>query len=278
MKPMLVITCVLTDTIADSGSSWTGFVSENEVTVALTTSFFGEVFHEPVYGAKVLLNSDTLKMTMPGVYSPEEGFFGVSGQTYTLEVYYDMDGDGIDELFTASTTMPQKYHLDSISLKSTPFPFGSGFEGSLILHFQSSLGDNFLGAKFTNDNDLRFYSSRILRYCLFRFDIFSKESEYQRIPADWFIRHAMPYDNESRYYIYAGDTLTVELNVLTEEYHRFLEVAKTELSQNNPMFSGPRSNVPTNIEGGALGIFGAYTSSRASMQIPVNTAGLPTRP
>jgi len=278
MDPMLVITCVLTDSI--SAYPWNGFVSENEVVIAKTTPFFGEMFREMVSGAKVWINSDTLTMTSPGVYSFKENFLAIPGKTYTLEVHYDMNNDGVKEIYTAKTTMPQKHHLDSISIVKYPISLGRGFEGTMFLHFKSPYGKNWYGAKFNNENDefSRFYSSRILRYCVFQYDLFANDKEYQRLNADWFIRHSMPYDNENIYPLYAGDTLSVELNVLSQEYHRYLEVAKIELSQNNPMFSGPRSNVPTNIQGGAIGIFGAYTSSCATMHLPLDTPGLPMRP
>jgi len=273
MEPKLVINCILTDTII--GPS---FILENKVTIVKTTSFFGNDFVHAISGAKVWLNSELLTMESPGIYSPKEGFCGIPGASYTLEVHYDLNSDGADEIFTATTVMPQKCQLDSITFGPTITLFGEVF-AFLFLHFEKTPGTNYYGAKLNNENDYRFYSSRILRYCLLQYDAFAENDDYLRVPAEWYMRHALPYDNETRYYIYAGDTLTVALESLSQEYHRFLEVAKTELSQNNPMFSGPRSNIPTNFSGGALGVLGAYTSSRASLPIPLNnTLKLPVRP
>jgi len=271
MESKLVITCILTDTVILE--NFHKVVAENYVTIQKTTPFFGNIFMENVADAKVWLNSKLMEVVGPGVYTLQN-FLPVPGETYTLDVFYDLNGDGVDEQFTATATMPQKCHLDSLSLWR-PFNIGDYF-ANLVLHIRGASGENYFGAKLNNDNDSRFFSTRILRYSLFRFDIFSNEDEKKRLESDWWISKEMSYDNENKYYIFAGDTLAVTLESLSKEYHRFLEVAKMELSQNSPLFSGPRSNVPSNFTGGALGIFGAYTASRATIEVP-RDVGLPTR-
>ena len=273
MKPMLVITCILTDTIVEYD-----FFSENKVIITKTVPFFDDDFPDPVDGAKVWLDSEPLTMSSAGIYVPEDGFFAIPGKTYTLEVHYDIDEDGVDNIFKATTTIPPKYHLDSITLAPFLGEFGD-FAAFLVLHYKDTIGHRYIGGKFTNENEARFYSDRLLRYGLFKYDSFLKEREYRKVPAtDWLIRKEMAYDNTNKYYIYAGDTLSVELDMLSEEFYRFLETARTELSQNNPMFSGPRANVRSNFTGGALGIFGSYTFSRAIYPLSVHTPGLPKRP
>jgi hypothetical protein len=279
MAPLLVINAILTDTITGFGYE---YVSENKVVISKTTPYFAPEYIDAVSGAKVWINSDSLVMIHPGMYGFEKEFWGVPGESYTLTVHYDMNGDGIDEIYTATATMPPKYQLDSLSL--IPISWGSDFSALLSLHFQDSVGTDYFGAKLNNLNDIKhakIYSDRILRYCLFRFELFSNEDKNRMfIPEDftWIIRHKMRHNNDDEYLVFAGDTLSVQLEALSPEYHRFLEISKTELSQNNPLFSGPRSNLPTNITGGAIGIFGAYTSSSASLAIPIYTPGLPVRP
>ena len=279
MAPMLVINAILTDTIIGFGYE---YVSENKVVISKTTPFFSPEYTEAVIGAKVWINSDSLTMAYSGTYGLERGFWGVPGKSYTLTVHYDINGDGIDEIYTATTTMPQKYQLDSLSL--IPISWGSDFNALLSLHFQDSVGTDYFGAKLSNKNDQvhsKIYSDRVLRYCLFRHELFSSEDKHRILqPEDftWIIRHKMRHNNNDEYLVFAGDTLSVQLEALSPEYHRFLDVAKTELSHNNPFFSGPRANLPTNIKGGAIGIFGAYTSSSATLAIPIYTPGLPKRP
>ena len=274
MDPKLVITCILTDTIVEYD-----FFSENKVIITKATPFFDEYYIDLVDGAKVWLDSELLTMSSAGIYEPEEGFFAIPGKTYTLEVHYDMDEDGVDDIFKATTTVPPKCHLDLITLHPAPWASSSDFAVYMVLHYRDTIGHKYIGGKFNNENETRFYSDRLLRYGLFRFDLSEKDGEYRKVLAmDWFIQKEMAYDNANKYYIYAGDTLSVELDMLSEEYYRFLEMAKTELSHNNPMFSGPRANVPSNFTGGALGIFGSYTFSRAIYPLSEYTPGLPKRP
>ena len=274
MDPMMVITCILTDTLSEHYAHQ--ILMENHVLIQKTTHFFGDQVIEYIEDAKVWLNSESLLMSGPGVYSLK-GFQPLPGETYTLEIHYDINEDGIDEIFTSSTTMPQECHLDSVALYPL-FEGRSDYLAALVLFFKGNSGENYYGARLNNDVSDRFFSSRLLRYSLFQFDMFFGESTYKRLPMDWFISHEMSYDNDSKYHIYAGDTLSVTLESLSKEYHRFLKVARDELNLNNPLFSGPSSNVPSNISGGALGIFGAYTSSSAKIVLPLNTPGLPKRP
>jgi len=272
MEPMLVINCILTDTIVRFGRQ---FVSENKVVIIKTGNYFGSDYPQMVSGAKVWLNSEQLRMSGPGTYEHDGDFLAIPGKTYTLEVHYDANGDGVDQIYKATTTVPLKYKLDSVSL--TPLPVTQEFMAILMLNFADSLDNKHFAVKINNENERSFYSNRILRYGLFSFDSSSGEDNYRRTPAGFLVRHEMNYDNGGTYYIYAGDTLSVQLDVISPEYFQFLEAAKTELSHNNPLFSGPRSNVPTNITGGALGIFGSYTFSSALIQIPIDTPGMPKR-
>ena len=275
MDPMLVITCILTDT-TEFGRN---IVNENEVFIGRTVDYFGQWQNVGITGAKVWLDSEPLTFRGSGFYRPQEGFTVVPGKTYTLEVQYDFDNDGVDEIYTATTTVPPKYKLDSISL--APLSFTSDYLALMMMYFNDSLGHKYFGAKLNNENDERFYSSRILRYACFELNDFTAGGIYRSIPLssfEFYIRHEMNYDNKEFYRIYAGDSLMVQLEALSSEYYHYLEVAKTELSHNNPLFSAPRTNVPTNIKGGALGVFGSYTFSRAYVQVPKNTPGLPKRP
>jgi len=275
MEPMLVINCILTDTIMERNRQ---FVDENRVIILKTARYFNDEFPQRVNGAKVWLNSELLRMVAPGTYAPEDGFSAIPGETYTLEVHYDADGDGIDEIYTATTTVPPKYRLDSTTI--VPLPITREFSALLTLNFMDSLKYKYFAVKVDNENEVDFYSSRILRYGLFSFDSPSDNEDYRRMPIldpVFVIRHEMAYDKGDTYYIYAGDTLSVQLDVLSPEYYQFLEMAKMVLSHNNPLFSGPRSNIPANITGGALGVFGSYTFSRALVQIPIDTPGMPKR-
>jgi hypothetical protein len=65
-------------------------------------------------------------------------------------------------------------------------------------------------------------------------------------------------DNEK---LVHGDTLTVELSVISREYYYFIQDAQSELRGSNPLFSGPGANVKGNISNGAIGFFEVYPVS-----------------
>jgi hypothetical protein len=65
-----------------------------------------------------------------------------------------------------------------------------------------------------------------------------------------------------------GDTISIELNCLSEDYYNFIRTASLEVSGGNPLFAGPPANVPGNISNGAVGILGVSTVSRKSLILP----------
>jgi len=276
---MLVITGIITDRVSDNLFS----ADENEIIVQKTISFFDSgmlsYIPAPVIGAKVWLDDVLLSDMNNGRYKiPDEDFCGVPGQTYTLEVHYDMDEDGIEEVYTSSTTMPKACQLDSIRLMPLPV-IRREYMAMLMLHYQDDGAEQrYYCAKLRDDDNGFYYSGRILRYSLFRSSATPSDNASRQTPSGWSIRHEMQFDNERIYNIFAGDLLMVELESLSLELYEYLSAASTELRQNNPLFSGPRTDLPTNIRGGAIGVFGSYTTNRVSLQIPLDTPGLPIRP
>jgi hypothetical protein len=59
-----------------------------------------------------------------------------------------------------------------------------------------------------------------------------------------------------------------ELDGITKEYFEFLIEAQAEISPKTPLFSGPSSNVKSNISNDALGFFTAYSLRRVAFKIP----------
>ena len=64
--------------------------------------------------------------------------------------------------------------------------------------------------------------------------------------------------------IHPGDTITFEINGITEEYYKFVMEAQSEIFYHTPLFSGPPANISTNISNGAVGFFTAYSIDRCS--------------
>ena len=61
-----------------------------------------------------------------------------------------------------------------------------------------------------------------------------------------------------------GDSITLEMAGITEEYANFIWDVQDETGFNTPLFSGPPANIRGNISNGAIGFFYAYSSVRAS--------------
>jgi hypothetical protein len=64
-----------------------------------------------------------------------------------------------------------------------------------------------------------------------------------------------------------GDTVTVELYGITEDYYSFISSYISDYYPKIPIFSGPSANIPTNIKpiDDAVGIFAAYSIKRKSI-------------
>jgi hypothetical protein len=67
-----------------------------------------------------------------------------------------------------------------------------------------------------------------------------------------------------------GDTFTLILSNITEEYAKYMSDLQTEIQPNNPTFSGPPANVRTNITNNAVGYFAAFPSAFTSTTVKPN--------
>jgi hypothetical protein len=261
--PRLVITgCITTDTMP------------HVISVSQTVSYFGNDDVETFSGATVTLNGNPLFPMGGGQYSTGPGFFGEPGQTYTLEVELDYDGNGAPERYSAQAAVPLMQTLDSASLR----PMLSSATGdpiwSVFVHFQDPPGPNAYGSHLYI-NEMK-YTDKIQYYFLNAFGETAADGHYIHFPV-FFIGRELNRGEADKINIYAGDTVTVELNSMTEVYYDFLRTARLEINGGNPLFAGPPANVPGNISGGALGVFGAYTASRQSIVLKEEN-GFPPRP
>lgn len=264
MEPQLVITGAITTRNAIQ-----------TVTVATSTNYFTSTLPTNIPATSVTINGDSLITAGDGIFYTKESMAGVPGQRYDLEVKIDFDKDGVDEVYTASAVMPPVHSLDTLTLEpliekegqSTPPWF-------IVAAFQDSPQVNYYGAALYVNGYA--YSNRILRYYVHQLNGY-EEGIYVQFPVmEWIIQHELTWDNSSVFEVFAGDVLTVELHTLSPEYYRYLSAVKTEVSQQMPLFSGPRGNCEGNISGGALGVWGAYSVSEASVVVP-HAQNMPTR-
>ncbi len=266
--PQVVITgCITTDTMVHT------------VTVAQTMRYFG--IDEPITfsDATVTINGAPLQSLGNGVYGTDAGFYGEPGKQYRLEVALDVNNDGHTSYYMAEAVMPPMHLLDSIYLRPlTPDMDMTNPYWVIVVNFMDIKDvPNLFGAGL-RINEVNF-SSYLRRYFLNFNDELAGDGQYIRFPLvpEFILRKDMDWNDENDFPLYTGDTITVELSMLDKPYFDYLRAAKTEISGSNPVFAGPPANVPSNIQGGALGIFGAYTVSRQSL-ILKEEYGFPERP
>ena len=249
----------------------TGYITTEATThfiqVSRTVSYFGDEKPATYSNAKVSINGIILNYTSDGLYSTPSNFRGEPGKTYQLEVLVDFDEDGIDEYYTAYATMPPIPILDSISLRASESNNPIGPPWFPFVHFMDVPGANHYGVHLYINNSK--FSSNVTSYFLNFFNDKAAEGEYINFPVvNYRLQEEMEKRNDEIVILKPGDVITLELNLLSPEYFEFIRAAKEEVVGKSPLFAGPPANIPGNISGNALGIFGAYTVSRASVTLP----------
>jgi hypothetical protein len=265
--PRLVITgCITTDTMP------------HIISISQTVGYFGNEEVKTFSNAVVKINGDLLIPLGDGRYATNASFYGVPGQTYALDVELDYDDNGVAEHYTAQTTVPPMHTLDSASLHIALTSAADDPVWSIFVHFQDQPGLNTYGAHLyvrSPQYSIQF-TNKLQYYFLNMFGKTTAEGQYIHFPV-FFVQKELRWDEDNKLPLCTGDTLTVELNELTEVYYDFLRSAKREINGGNPLFTGPPANVPGNISGGALGVFGAYTVSRQFIVLE-EKYGFPQRP
>lgn len=230
------------------------------VELTTTTDYFFNENPPPVQQATVSVAfNDTIIYleeiaNRPGIYKSSRPFRGEPGVTYFLEISdVDIDEDGDTENYAAETTMPEIAKADSITLTRFVTPFFSGYQ--VALWSPDPPGVNYYNYKlFLNGAPIN-----------------RRLSDYTVQPDDFFNNNyaaGLPVgflnDDDEDETINPGAIITLEINSITEDYYNFIVDAQSEIFGNNPLFSGPPANVPTNITNNAVGIFAAYSIDRIS--------------
>jgi len=201
-----------------------------------------------VKGAKVTVTDDighlwTFEEREPGSYSSAP-FKGISGRTYSLKVNVSSTE------YVASSTMPERVHMDSLSLKV--FTFGGNDVKQLQVHYHDPAAevnqyrwimkiDNiqtkrvFVGNdRFTNGNNV----AELLYY--------SKDN-----------------DNKE---LLGGDEVQVEMQCIDKAVYNYW-FTLSEQTKNGPGGGVTPGNPPSNINHNALGYFSAHTTEKVSYKV-----------
>ena len=236
--------------------------AEHYVLLSLTSDYFSNKPSPKVQNAVVELSfeNEIIQLieseTIPGRYEAPYAFRGEIGTTYDLDIsQLDVNQDGEEELYHASSTMAGGSELEKIELKYYPTPVVNGYTVFMYLYHQPEIREWF-GFKLKKNSDL--LTDTLYKYSVLSDEIFDS-GYFPGLPVGFLS------DDDPREAVHPGDTITFELNCIEEAYYNFISEAQLELAGNFPLFSGPPSNIVSNIDNGAMGTFTAYSIQRYSI-------------
>lgn len=212
-----------------------------EVQIFRSTDYYGKSPQQPIDHAVVILSDETGDSTqIPAAGQGRyllPGFTGVAGRRYNLSVTVD------GKIFTARAVMQQPIQIDSVTAEFRKADFRSeGYE--VAARFTDPAGvQNFYRVIYTINDTLQNEPGDL-------YLLNDKFTDGKVMKADLF-RRFLP-----------GDKIEFELRTMDEKVFDFFVTLNDVL--NNQEGPAP-SNPNTNIQGGALGYFGAFTSSRKTI-------------
>jgi hypothetical protein len=197
-----------------------------------------------VSGAIVTLTDNgtvhSLTESTPGTYTLAE-LIGIPGHTYNLKI--SVDG----EEFTSTCRMPEHVELDTLYADYEVFFIDTNLTAYIdyqdpalqqnYYRFRTSIADT-VSKQFYLDDDT-FYDGQYAEQSIVFFD-----NEYK-----------------------TGDSLIVELWVIDKAVHKYFSTLSSIIDGQSGQVAAP-ANPESNITGGALGYFNAYSISRRSIIIP----------
>lgn len=250
-------------------SSYTRLVVEGYVTtdtaahwVKLTTTsdYFYNQPAPPVTGARLTIDDGDLvhplteSDTLPGLYHTSSDFFGIPEKTYILRIRdVDVDGDGVPEEYSASSALNPVNPIDSIKLRYFDAFGSTGYE--VQVYALDSPRKDWYAFKVHKNGVL--LTDTLYELFMVNDDFFNGNYTYGI--TSQFLSNDKPEE-----IVRVGDTITFEINGITEDYYNFLVEAQSQIFPQTPLFSGPPANIRTNLDNGAIGFFAAYSVNYSS--------------
>jgi hypothetical protein len=194
-----------------------------------------------------------------GIYLTAANVYGVPGRTYTLNIKnVDINSDGTTEEYSAQSILHAENPIDSIKVVYDKTNINN--KGWLVNLYALEAG----GGR-------NFYLLRVLRNkvmitdSIFKYG-FTDNTGFGGKYFDGFSVYRLLEENVNER-IFKGDTITLEMDGITEDYYHFLYDYVQEYEPKIPIFSGPSANISTNIvpKDKAIGVFAAYSVRRKSV-------------
>jgi hypothetical protein len=228
-----------------------GKVAQNELaTVKITkTVNFSDANNFPaVKAAEVTITdnlgvSETLKETTNGIYMASK-IKGEVGKTYTMTVKAEA------KTYTAKSTMPTPIKFDGLRSELSSFA-PPGAEVTNYIIYPQFIDPNEVG------NNYRFIQSN------------KEKTDKSLFVANDAIGNGQPNQRplfSQDFEVKKGDVVTVEMQCLDRSVYDYF-YSLFSIGNNGPGGGATPTNPVSNISGGALGYFSAYTSQKQTIEI-----------
>ncbi len=174
------------------------------------------------------------------------GLVGEVGKTYVLKVIHN------NKTYTSSTKIENPKVLDNLFWKEQVNLPGYGFSWAKITD-SPVMGDAYRW-EVKNLSDL-FYSKP--------FQPFTDDRFYNGKTFEFSVENPMSFkdqtiENQYKGYYKLGDTIVVKFSKLGKKEYQFFEKKYNQIYSGGNPFATP-TNIPTNIEGGALGVWAGFS-------------------
>lgn len=225
-----------------------------------TADYFENTPAPVVSGANVFVTADDgetiqfLEEGHTGKYHSQPDVFGVIGKTYTLHIELAGEVGGHTNYASLNQEMKPVAALDSVRLKYEP-DWDQGYWTVEVYAWEPESEDFYRFLAYRNGVLI----TDTIDEFVVQEDVFFNGNYTNGIQSQFF------NTKEEQGNLQLGDTITFEINGITEEYYHFVLEVQAAMWGSNPMFSGPPANVSSNIDNGALGFFSVYSSQKASV-------------
>ncbi len=231
----------------------TDIPGEQYVKLTETADYFSNEQPKGVGNATLVIESNngpillTESDSVVGLYLMPDGFVGVQGNIYQLNIKLENEIGGYKDYF-ANTKMPLlSDDIDSIAVEWMP-----QFEGWVVrLYAQDPDREDFYMF-----NGLR--NGELITDSIHEVNITDDRLFNGNYTSGVMV---LMFEEDQ---LDPGDLFTLVLSNITKEYINFVSEVQTEIQPKEPLFSGPPANVSSNISNGAAGWFTSYPSAFSS--------------
>jgi hypothetical protein len=246
-----------------------GYISNDTVRQVVKLSKLGDALMknpvQTVSGAEVTVSDGATTWNYiedpnkKGTYLTDHPVYGVVGRNYSLKIKnVDINNDQVTEEYTAQSKIKALNPIDSLHI--VPNNSNPHFKGWSINLYTMDPGNgrNYYLIKVLKNNQL--LTDSIFKYSIG--DNTSFEGKYYDGFTVYNLREERLSEKPAK-----GDTITLELYGITEDYYSFISAYIQDYYPKIPIFSGPSANIPSNIKpfDDAVGIFAAYSIRRKSV-------------